>query len=81
MDDTAPATALVRLAHPGSRVYTGVSRAACIELTEQGKEIAYAAHRKVTEHAEKLIGDISPGDRERLEHLVWTIVGTPAPRS
>ncbi|GAA3165341.1 MarR family winged helix-turn-helix transcriptional regulator [Nonomuraea salmonea] len=35
-------------------------RAACIELTEQGKEIAYAAHRKVTEHVEKLIGDIAP---------------------
>lgn len=27
-------------------------RAARIELTEQGREIAYAAHRKVTEHVE-----------------------------
>ncbi|MEV4567827.1 hypothetical protein AB0K12_29005 [Nonomuraea sp. NPDC049419] len=56
-------------------------RAACIELTEQGEEIAYAAHRKITEHVEKLVVDIAPDDRERLEHLAWTIVGTPAPRS
>ncbi|MEV5322984.1 MarR family winged helix-turn-helix transcriptional regulator [Nonomuraea sp. N2-4H] len=54
-------------------------RAARIELTEQGREIAYAAHRKVTEHVERLIGDIDPGDRERLERLVTGIITAPRP--
>ncbi|RBQ15117.1 hypothetical protein DP939_37585 [Spongiactinospora rosea] len=65
------------------RVRAQRDRRACdIQLTEQGRQIAHAAHRKVTAQVEHLIGEVAPDDRERLEHVVTTIIRSahPAPR-
>ncbi|GAA3718503.1 MarR family transcriptional regulator [Nonomuraea antimicrobica] len=60
------------------RVRDQRDRRACgIELTEQGREIAHDAHRKVTARVEGLIGEIDPGDRERLESVLVGIVRAP----
>ncbi|MCF6467829.1 winged helix-turn-helix transcriptional regulator [Nonomuraea sp. MG754425] len=57
------------------RVRDQRDRRACdVALTEQGRTIAHAAHRKVTAQVEALVGAIDPGDRERLESVVTGIV-------
>lgn len=64
------------------RVRDQRDRRACdIELTEQGRRIAHAAHHKVTMQIEELVGEIGPDDRQRLAAAVMSIVRTPAVRS
>ncbi|OEU96005.1 transcriptional regulator [Streptomyces oceani] len=50
-------------------------RAWYVALTEQGERVAVDTHHEVIAQLEKLVGDISTSDRERLISLIAGIIG------